>query len=71
MRKPLQTAESEALREAVRIHEGSQRELAAALGKSERTLYRKLRDLPCVGREGDVIIELDTPLNARDDAGGG
>ena len=44
-RKPLQAAESAALREAVRMHEGSRRELAAALGMSERTLYRKLRAL--------------------------
>ncbi len=44
-RKPLQAAEIAALREAVRIHGGSRRELAAALGMSERTLYRKLRAL--------------------------
>ena len=44
-RKPLQDAESAALREAVRVHGGTRRELAAALGMSERTLYRKLRAL--------------------------
>jgi DNA-binding NtrC family response regulator len=44
-RKPLQDAESAALREAARMHGGSRRDLAAALGMSERTLYRKLRAL--------------------------
>jgi len=42
---PLAMAEHEALRTAVRNHSGSRRELAKALGLSERTLYRKLRDL--------------------------
>jgi len=44
-RNTLQAAESAALREAVSVHRGSRRELAAALGMSERTLYRKLRGL--------------------------
>jgi DNA-binding NtrC family response regulator len=47
---PLATAEREALRSAVRQHMGSRRELAKALGLSERTLYRKLRDLELSGR---------------------
>ena len=42
---PLAMAEREALRSAARQHLGSRRELAKALGLSERTLYRKLRDL--------------------------
>ena len=42
---PLAMAEHAALRTAVRNHRGSRRELAKALGLSERTLYRKLRDL--------------------------
>ena len=44
-RKPLRDAESAALREAERLHGGSRRDLAVALGMSERTLYRKLRAL--------------------------
>jgi transcriptional regulator of acetoin/glycerol metabolism len=39
----LETAEREALRTALAGHEGNRRELAARLGVSERTLYRKLR----------------------------
>ena len=42
---PLAMAEHAALRTAVRNHKGSRRDLAKALGLSERTLYRKLRDL--------------------------
>jgi len=42
---PLARAERDALRAAVLGHRGSRRELAARLGLSERTLYRKLRDL--------------------------
>lgn len=42
---PLQEAEQSALRQALRSHVGSRRELAATLGLSERTLYRKLRAL--------------------------
>jgi len=42
---PLDTAERQALARAVATHTGSRRELAAALGISERTLYRKLREL--------------------------
>lgn len=41
----LEQAEREALRVAARQHRGSRRELAERLGISERTLYRKLRDL--------------------------
>lgn len=41
----LDQAERAALRAAARNHHGSRRELAARLGISERTLYRKLRDL--------------------------
>jgi transcriptional regulator with PAS, ATPase and Fis domain len=39
----LETAEREALRTALAGHDGNRRELAARLGVSERTLYRKLR----------------------------
>jgi DNA-binding NtrC family response regulator len=42
---PLARAERDALRAAVLGHRGSRRELAEQLGLSERTLYRKLRDL--------------------------
>jgi transcriptional regulator with PAS, ATPase and Fis domain len=42
---PLLIAEREALRHALRDHRGNRRELAARLGLSERTLYRKLREL--------------------------
>jgi transcriptional regulator with PAS, ATPase and Fis domain len=42
---PLRTAEREAFARAVAAHTGSRRELAVALGISERTLYRKLREL--------------------------
>jgi DNA-binding NtrC family response regulator len=38
-------AEAEALREGLAAHGGSRRELARALGLSERTLYRKLKGL--------------------------
>jgi transcriptional regulator with PAS, ATPase and Fis domain len=41
----LEDAERRALTEALRTHAGSRRGLAAALGISERTLYRKLRRL--------------------------
>jgi two-component system, NtrC family, response regulator HydG len=40
-----QTIERQAFLRAVRGHQGSRRELARKLGMSERTLYRKLRDL--------------------------
>jgi transcriptional regulator with PAS, ATPase and Fis domain len=40
----LRTAESEALKRELEKHQGSRRALAASLGISERTLYRKLRD---------------------------
>ena len=40
---PLLHAEREALRQAQRAHRGNRRELAARLGLSERTLYRKIR----------------------------
>ena len=43
--KPLQAAETAALQQALDDHGGSRRELAATLGISERTLYRKLRAL--------------------------
>jgi transcriptional regulator with PAS, ATPase and Fis domain len=42
---PLHDAERRAFAEAVDAHAGPRRELAAALGISERTLYRKLREL--------------------------
>ena len=42
---PLRQAERRGLAEAVAAHTGSRRELAAALGMSERTLYRRLREL--------------------------
>ncbi len=45
---PLILAERDALRAAVRNHTGSRRELAKGLGLSERTLYRKLRDIESV-----------------------
>jgi len=43
--EPLRVAEMAALQQALDDHGGSRRELAAALGISERTLYRKLRAL--------------------------
>jgi DNA-binding NtrC family response regulator len=42
---PLQAAETAALQQALNDHGGNRRELAATLGISERTLYRKLRAL--------------------------
>jgi len=42
---PLADAERRAFAQAVATHQGSRRDLAAALGISERTLYRKLREL--------------------------
>lgn len=42
---PLHDAERQAFARAVAEHAGTRRELAAALGISERTLYRKLREL--------------------------
>jgi transcriptional regulator with PAS, ATPase and Fis domain len=44
-RGPLEDAARVALQEALRSHSSNRRELAAALGISERTLYRKLRAL--------------------------
>jgi len=41
----LEDAERRALDEALKAHAGSRRSLAATLGISERTLYRKLRRL--------------------------
>ena len=43
--RPLAEAEREALRAAVHAHEGSRAELARSLGISERSLYRKLREI--------------------------
>jgi DNA-binding NtrC family response regulator len=43
--RPLAEAEREALRAAVRAHKGSRAELARSLGISERSLYRKLREI--------------------------
>jgi transcriptional regulator with PAS, ATPase and Fis domain len=40
----LRTAEAEALKRELEKHHGSRRALAASLGISERTLYRKLRE---------------------------
>ena len=40
---PLREAERQALQEALASHAGSRRDIARALGISERTLYRKLR----------------------------
>jgi two-component system response regulator HydG len=40
----LRAAERDALREQLARHSGSRRSLAASLGISERTLYRKLRE---------------------------
>jgi len=42
-------AEREALARALAIQNGSRRELAAALGISERTLYRRLREFGLSG----------------------
>jgi transcriptional regulator with PAS, ATPase and Fis domain len=42
---PLETAESRAFARAVAEHSGTRRELAESLGVSERTLYRRLREL--------------------------
>jgi transcriptional regulator with PAS, ATPase and Fis domain len=41
----LRDAESAAIRAAVLKHKGSRAELARQLGISERSLYRKLRDI--------------------------
>jgi transcriptional regulator with PAS, ATPase and Fis domain len=41
----LAQAEREALRHAIREHQGNRRELAEKLGVSERTLYRKLKEV--------------------------
>ena len=46
----LQSAEAEALRLALQRHHGNRRDLARALGLSERTLYRKLREHGLSGR---------------------
>jgi len=48
----LQTAERDALAHALSRHTGSRRELATALGLSERTLYRKLRSFGLVKPRG-------------------
>jgi DNA-binding NtrC family response regulator len=42
---PLRNAQHRALQQMLAGHAGTRRELAAALGVSERTLYRKLREL--------------------------
>ena len=41
----LHTAERRAFEDAVARHSGTRQELARALGISERTLYRKLREI--------------------------
>ena len=41
----LQAASDEQLRRLLNAHQGSRAELAAQLGMSERTLYRKLKSL--------------------------
>ena len=43
--RPLKSMTLDALRQALHDHQGSRRALALALGVSERTLYRKLRQL--------------------------
>jgi two-component system, NtrC family, response regulator HydG len=48
----LQTAERDALAHALSRHTGSRRELATALGLSERTLYRKLRSFGLIKPRG-------------------
>jgi DNA-binding NtrC family response regulator len=48
----LRVAEREALARALADHQGNRRELAEALGLSERTLYRKLAAYGLVGRKG-------------------
>jgi DNA-binding NtrC family response regulator len=48
----LRAAEREALARALADHQGNRRELAEALGLSERTLYRKLAAYGLVGRKG-------------------
>jgi DNA-binding NtrC family response regulator len=48
---PLAAASRQALREMLAHHRGSRRELAQALGISERTLYRRLRELEAADAE--------------------
>jgi len=47
----LRAAERDALARALNEHDGNRRELARALGLSERTLYRKLAAYGLVGRK--------------------
>jgi DNA-binding NtrC family response regulator len=47
----LAEASRQALREALVRHRGSRRDLARALGISERTLYRRLREIGAAGHE--------------------
>lgn len=42
------------LREQVRQHQGSRAALAAQLGISERSLYRKLKELEAYEQEGSI-----------------
>ena len=50
----LEEVQRQALLRAVRTHRGSRRELAQRLGISERTLYRRLRDLGLLDGRGGV-----------------
>ena len=63
----LDEVQRQALLRAVRTHRGSRRELAQRLGISERTLYRRLRDLGLLEGRGDAGEEAAPMADPGDD----
>src|SRR5690606_36544862 len=53
---------------AVRAHRGNRRELARRLGISERTLYRRLRELGLLDGQGDGVEEAEQAGAPGDEA---
>jgi len=52
---PAQPLHGDALRQALARHHGSRAELASQLGISERSLYRRLRELQTPGSSPSAI----------------
>ena len=65
---PPKTDEGAARLRAVRAHRGSRRELARRLGISERTLYRRLRELGLLDGQGDGVEEAEQAGAPGDEA---
>ena len=64
----LEEVQRQAMLRAVRAHRGSRRELARRLGISERTLYRRLRELGLLDGQGDGVEEAEQAGAPGDEA---